>query len=492
MFFVNTRNANDVVNFTQAILKPMKGMRNGLYVPSYIPTLNSEKIVYLSKLSYKDILFEVIKIFCNDEMSDADIKKLINQAFAKFGKKNNFAENISFDFKDEMFDIINFDKQKYIVSGTYGPSGCIEDFGYYLCAEFIDYLSAKAGKTATIVDLSLQKSSYVSTAIAVSGKKHLQSFVLMDENVDATSMELLSANYSDNVAFATIDKDEVKDVDLQTLLYLNSSLQEQMNVAFIDGVNILHILAYIPFFIKIFNKTKLQPFVLVIPAYNASLAVSAYIASLLGCQMAKIVLYCEKNYFLQNFQSLKTISFETKSVNNITDFTCNYPINFERLLYYLCRSDQIAVCNKLEECLMEKTAKISDAIVIDFCKLFQVETCDNDFLIKKEMHNFLKKSGRFCDQNLALSLIATDNALKLYSNLSVKCNTYIFECIDYRRNINFIENAVGFKIQNVEKMCDVKDDKKIDTIKIGEYNEHFIFQLIIKSLNKENSNSTQQ
>ena len=141
---------------------------------------------------------------------------------------------------------------------------------------------------------------------------------------------------------------------------------------------------------------------------------------------------------------------------------------------------------------MEKTAKVSDAIVIDFCNLFQVETCDNDFLIKKEMHNFLKKSGRFCDQNLALSLIATDNALKLYSNLSVKCNTYIFECIDYRRNINFIENAVGFKIQNVEKMCDVKDDKKIDTIKIGEYNEQFIFQLIIKSLNKENSNSTQQ
>ena len=492
MFFVNTRNANDVVNFTQAILKPMKGMRNGLYVPSYIPTLNSEKIVYLSKLSYKDILFEVIKIFCNDEMSDTDIKKLINQAFAKFGKKNNSAENISFDFKDEMFDIINFDKQKYIVSGTYGPSGCIEDFGYYLCAEFIDYLSAKAGQTATIVDLSLQKSLYVSTAIAVSGKKHLQSFVLMDENVDATSMELLSANYGDNVVFATIDKDEEKDTDLQTLLYLNSSLQEQMNVSFIDGVNILNILAYIPFFIKIFNKTKLQPFVLVIPAYNVSLAVSAYIASLLGCQMAKIVLYCEKNYFLQNFQSLKTISFETKSINNITDFTCNYPINFERLLYYLCRSDQIAVCNKLEECLMEKTAKVSDAIVIDFCNLFQVETCDNDFLIKKEMHNFLKKSGRFCDQNLALSLIATDNALKLYSNLSVKCNTYIFECIDYRRNINFIENAVGFKIQNVEKMCDVKDDKKIDTIKIGEYNEHFIFQLIIKSLNKENSNSTQQ
>ena len=155
MFFVNTRNANDVVNFTQAVLKPMNGMRNGLYVPSYVPTLDGEKMVNLSTLSYKDILFEVIKIFCNNEISDADIKKLINQAFAKFGKNNHSVENISFDFKDEIFDIINFDKQKYIVSGTYGPSGCIEDFGYYLCAEFIDYLSAKAGKTATIVDLSL-------------------------------------------------------------------------------------------------------------------------------------------------------------------------------------------------------------------------------------------------------------------------------------------------------------------------------------------------
>ena len=492
MFFVNTRNANDVVNFTQAVLKPMNGMRNGLYVPSYIPTLDGEKMVNLSTLSYKDILFEVIKIFCNNEISDADIKQLINQAFAKFGRKNNSTENISFDFKDEMFDVINFDKQKYIVSATYGSSGCIDDFGYYLCAEFIDYLSAKSGEIATIIDLSLNKSSYISTAIAVSGKKHLKSFVLMDEDVDATSMELLSANYGDNVVFATLDADEERNNDLQNLLYLNSSLQEQMNVSFIDGVNILNILAYIPFFIKIFHQAKLQQFVLVLPAYNASFAVSAYLASLLGCKMAKIVLCCEKNYFLQNFQLLKTINFNTVPNKNITDFTCEYPINFERILYYLCRSDQISVFNKLEECLMEKTAKVSDAIVIDFCNLFQVETCDNDFLIKKEMHNFLKKSGRFCDQNLALSLIATDNALKLYSNLSVKCNTYIFECIDYRRNINFIENAVGFKIQNVEKMCEVKNDKKIDTIKIGEYNEHFIFQLIIKSLNKENSNSTQK
>ena len=492
MFFVNTRNANDIVNFTQAILTPMKGMRNGLYVPSYIPTLDGEKMVHLSKLSYKDILFEIIKIFCNDEISDADIKQLIHQAFLKFSKKNNSNDDVIFDFKDEMFDIINFDKQKYIVSATYGPSGCINDFGYYLCAEFIDYLSAKTGKTATIVDLSLQKSSYVSTAIAVSGKKHLNAFVLMDEKVDETSMELLSANYSDNVVFATIDKDKEKESDLQTLLYLNGSLQEQMNISFIDGVNILNILAYIPFFIKIFNKTKLQPFVLVIPTYNVSLAISACIAFSLGCRMAKIVLYCEKNYFLQNFQSLKTISFDPVSTGNITDFTCNCPINFERLLYYLCRTNQNAVLNKLEECLMNKTAKISDAIVIDFRKFFQVETCDNSYVIKKEMHNFLKKNGRFCDQNLGLSLIAANNALKLYSNLSAKCNTYIFECMDYRRNINFIENTLGFKIHNVEKMCEINNGRKMDIIKISEYSEHFIFQLMIKSLNKKNSNSTQQ
>ena len=488
MFFVNTRKSNDVVNFAQAVLHPMNGMRGGLYVPSYIPKLDIEKLIHLSKLTYKEILFEVIKIFCNNEISDADIKNLINQAFVNFSKKNQANENTNFEFKEEMFDITTLDKQKYIVNATYGPSGNIEDFGYHLCAEFIDYLSAKIGKTSAVIDLSLHKSSYVSTAVAVSGKKNLKAFVLMDEKCDNTSMEILSANYQDNVVFATIDEVESGKTDLQTLFYLNESFQEQMSVSFIDGVNILHILAYIPFFIKLFHQTKMQQFVLVVPSYNASFAVSAYIASLLGCQIAKIVLCCEKNYFLQNFQSLKTISFNSDNIDgNITDFTCAYPINFERILYYFCRSDQTSVFNKLEECLMERTAKISDTVVIDFCDIFQVETCDNEFLLKKEMHNFLKRSGRFCDQNLALSLICADNAVKTYSNLFAKCNIYIFECMDYRRNIEFIENAVGFKIQNVEKMYVVDNKRPIDTIKIGEYNEHFIFQLIIDSLNKISS-----
>ena len=492
MFFVNTRNANDVVNFTQAVLISMRGLRSGLYVPSYVPTLDSATLVRLSKLSYKDILFEVIKIFCNNEISDVDIQQLINKAFVNFGKNRNM-EQTDFELKDAIFDISDFDKNKFIVNGTYGPSGCIDDFGYYLCAEFINYLSERVNKVSTVIDVSLKKASCISTAMAVGGKKHLKAFILMDEHIDEISMETLSSNYSDNIVYATIDKNEDTQTDLQNLLYLNGSIQEQMNVSFIDGVNILNVLACIPFYIKIFHHNKMQSFVLSIPAHNATLAISAYIASLLGIKIAKIVLCCEKNYFFHNFQSSKTISFnQTSFSKNITDFTCDYPVNFERLLYYLNHSDQKSVFNKLEELFMEQTAKISDAIVIEFGNLFFVELCDNEFLIKKEMHNFLKKSGRFCDQNFALSIICIDNATKCFADACSSCNKYILECMDFRRNIQFIEDVVGFKIQNVKKMYNTNNGRQIETIKIGEYNERFIFQLIIDNLNKKNDTQTQQ
>ena len=64
--------------------------------------------------------------------------------------------------------------------------------------------------------------------------------------------------------------------------------------------------------------------------------------------------------------------------------------------------------------------------------------------------------------------------------------------MDFRRNIQFIEDVVGFKIQNVKKMYNTNNGRQIETIKIGEYNERFIFQLIIDNLNKKNDTQTQQ
>ena len=210
----------------------MRGLRSGLYVPSYVPTLDSATLVRLSKLSYKDILFEVIKIFCNNEISDVDIQQLINKAFVNFGKNRNM-EQTDFELKDAIFDISDFDKNKFIVNGTYGPSGCIDDFGYYLCAEFINYLSERVNKVSTVIDVSLKKASCISTAMAVGGKKHLKAFILMDEHIDEISMETLSSNYSDNIVYATIDKNEDTQTDLQNLLYKLTKIGEY-NVIYVE------------------------------------------------------------------------------------------------------------------------------------------------------------------------------------------------------------------------------------------------------------------
>ena len=78
ILYKSTRDSNKTVTASQAILKGLSD-DGGLFVPVKLPELD-KSINELSAMGYREIAYEVMKLFFSD-FSEDELKKCINNAY---------------------------------------------------------------------------------------------------------------------------------------------------------------------------------------------------------------------------------------------------------------------------------------------------------------------------------------------------------------------------------------------------------------------------
>ncbi len=78
MLYVSTRNAEEKVTASQAVLKGL-AEHGGLFVPEYIPKLDVS-VDKLAEMTYQETAYEVMKLFLTD-YTEEELKKCINNAY---------------------------------------------------------------------------------------------------------------------------------------------------------------------------------------------------------------------------------------------------------------------------------------------------------------------------------------------------------------------------------------------------------------------------
>ena len=78
LFYSSTRGSSETVTASQAILQGLAA-DGGLYMPTEIPALNID-ISKLSKMSYQETAYEVMKLFLTD-FTEEELKDCISRAY---------------------------------------------------------------------------------------------------------------------------------------------------------------------------------------------------------------------------------------------------------------------------------------------------------------------------------------------------------------------------------------------------------------------------
>ncbi|MEX2565811.1 MAG: threonine synthase [Cyclobacteriaceae bacterium] len=125
MKYYSTNNRQHIVNLEVAVSKGL-APDQGLYMPESIPALDLEFIKNLSRLSFREIGFEVAKVLFSGDLNENQIKELVDHSLA-------------FDAP-----LVNIEKDIFALELFHGPTLAFKDFGARFCSKLMSLLMGKA------------------------------------------------------------------------------------------------------------------------------------------------------------------------------------------------------------------------------------------------------------------------------------------------------------------------------------------------------------
>lgn len=452
MFFVSTRDSKALCNFSDAVFNVIAKNNGGIFVPSFISKMNINEIINLSQKSYKDILIDVLVYISDNCLDRQTIEHLVNESF------NDFNRGFGYNFldkqekkADDLISINSIEKNVKIINLTYGPTGCCKDYGYCVTSSVVNYLAGIKKKQCAVIDVS-DGLSGASTAWAIKNKKNLKAFVLLlnEKNNSSTKALITQAcKGASNINLATVTSDYNFFNKIRYDIYNNTSLRDISNMTFINDLNLVCIFAYLPIFFKAYNSCNNKPFCVSIPTNNMSIGMAAFFAQKIGIPIRKVILATEKNIFLKKIQDNKTAASGVKDIDNDLSVYSNIPSNFERLLFYLYNANQSSVKRTMQELEGNRKYKISDNLLKSFKDFFYVAHCNNHFMMHNVVNSFVKEREQYVGQHFSIAKIGLDEAIY---KIPEEINDYpmvILNTLDYRRDIDFVNTAIGYNLENV-------------------------------------------
>ena len=542
MFFLSTRNSKVVGDFKKVVLNPIAEDNGGIFVPSFISQFDYKEIYKFGEMTYPQILAELLELFCDKGVEKDVLHELTENAFANFGDFGVPIDEHTRTMGDKYFSSTRLDENLDMASLTYGPTGCCKDYGFCLAAEFINYFAEKEGKVRSVIDIS-DNYSAISTAMAIRNKRWIKGFSLFKptDNISTKALmhkaETLTQEEADKLGIDINqlekewieaekkaaeqrkaereanrlkgiydDEDEEEkvplfephvlnftyataDVDIETInkarydIYNNTSLREMINLTFINELNVLNILAYVPAFFKMALKLDFQPFCVAVPTSNMSLGMAAYFAKKMGLPIAKIMLGVEKNNFFFDFQNNGAANTKKEVEDGNSSLYSNYPTNFERLLFYMYGANQASVKRAIQELETNGIYKLNDTTMRKFRDEFFVTICDNQMSQRNGIFSMVREKKIPVDLHFAISRIAANNALSEIGSQISMLPIIVFNTLDYRRNLEFVNASLGYEIDVDKTPWTELDTERFDDKEIAN-DEHNILSYAVSQLEK--------
>ncbi|MDE2329465.1 MAG: threonine synthase, partial [Bradyrhizobium sp.] len=135
--YVSTRGEAPALGFCDVMLTGL-ARDGGLYVPETWPQLSPETIAGFFARPYWEVAVEVIRPFVGEEISDADLGRMANEAYATFRHP-------------AVVPLDQTGPNQFLLELFHGPTLAFKDVAMQLISRLMDHVLAKRAQRATIV-----------------------------------------------------------------------------------------------------------------------------------------------------------------------------------------------------------------------------------------------------------------------------------------------------------------------------------------------------
>lgn len=353
MNFYDINNRSVHVSFKQAVLKGINAKTGGVFMPSEIGKLSSSMIYRNPPLSFREIVFEIAKMFCGDEIPDADLMQIIVQ------------------FYPYRIPITPIAPTTYILELFHGSTCNYKDIGAGFAAYLMEYFNRDKNAPLNVI-FSASGEGACAAGVAFSRVKGVNALILYPQNSLTEIQEKLLASTAKNVYCLAVDGVLEDCEHIVNRALSDAELKKIVQFVPYGTGSIAPLIPQIAFFVYASlsvlyrcgydNKIEHPDIIASVPSGTFSSLLSGIIAKKMGVPIAGFISAENKNHFASDWLTSGSFDVKPLTTTNTPALNAANPINFKRMLelysfnelkkliipYWLddeCTVDAVSACN---------------------------------------------------------------------------------------------------------------------------------------------------
>lgn len=336
--YISTRGQVAPIDFSQAVMMGL-AEDGGLLLPMEIPNCQ-DKLDKWKNLSYQELAFEIMRLYCAGSLSEEDLQELIKESYSTFDSK-------------EIVPLKKLSAELYLAELFHGPTLAFKDVALQFLGNLFAYLLKKNSGKLNIVGATSGDTG--SAAIyGLKGKENINIFILYPEGRVSPIQEMQMASVPDvNVHCLAIEGTFDDGQRIVKEIFNDLDFKQKYSLGAVNSVNWARILAQVVYYFwSAFRVQELQgaktEVQFSVPTGNFGDIFAGYVAMKMGAPIKRLILATNENDILSRFFNSGEYSLGSVQATLSPSMDIQVASNFERYLYYRC-DENAKTLNKLME-----------------------------------------------------------------------------------------------------------------------------------------------
>lgn len=393
MKYISTRGQAPALSFEEAILTGLAS-DGGLYIPEQLPTFSKEEIASWAGLSYQDLAFNIISPFVDGEIPDADLRGIIEEAYASFRHK-------------AIAPLVQTAHNEWILELFQGPTLAFKDFALQFLGHLLDYVLKKRDKKVVVIGAT----SGDTGSAAIEGCQrcdNIDIFILHPhQRVSEVQRRQMTTVQSVNVHNIALhgNFDDCQNM-VKASFADQSFLPDNRQLVAVNSINWARIMAQIVyyFYAGLAVGSPHREVGFSVPTGNFGDIFAGYLAKKMGLPINQLIVATNSNDILHRCLSQNDHSKQDLIHTLSPSMDIMVSSNFERLLFDLYGRDGDEI-RQLMENFKSGTMTLSQEAIDQAAELFSSYRLDDDGMIEV-IRDVFDNCGYLLDPHTAIGVQA--------------------------------------------------------------------------------------
>jgi threonine synthase len=368
----------------------------GLYVPVTWPQLSTETIAGFFGRPYWEVAVEIIRPFVGGEISDAELGRMANEAYATFRHP-------------AVVPLRQMSPHQFVLELFHGPTLAFKDVAMQLISRLMDHVLAKRGQRTTIV-VATSGDTGGAAVEAFAGLENVDLIVLFPhKRISEVQQRMMTTTGAANVQALAIEGNFDDCQALVKGMFNNHRFRDATSLSGVNSINWARIVAQVVYYFTsaVAAGAPARAVDFIVPTGNFGDIFAGYVAKRMGLPVRTLRIAANVNDILA--RTLKTGIYEVREVHATASPSMDIQIssNFERLLFEASKRDAASVRRLMESLKQSGRFVLPDATLAAIREEFDAGRAD-ETETAAAIRAAWREAGELVDPHTAVALAVAD------------------------------------------------------------------------------------